>query len=91
MKVGHVTERNDSSVAPPFLDGEEQEHSCSDPGNPGRLQLMARLSEGENFSLHLQKTNGSFPSLAHLCVYTCVTCEQVQAFRCLLQLSRLCR
>lgn len=62
MKVGHVTERSDSSVAPPFLDGEEQERSCSDPGNPGRLQLMARLSEGENLSLHLQKTNGSFPS-----------------------------
>lgn len=62
MKVGHVTERSDSSVAPPFLDGEEQERSCSDPGNPGRLQLMGRLSEGENFSLHLQKTNDSFPS-----------------------------
>lgn len=46
MKVGHVTERSDSTVAPPFLDGEEQERSCSDPGNPGRLQLMARLSEG---------------------------------------------
>lgn len=47
MKVGHVTERGDC-VAPSFLDSEDLEHSGLEPGNPGRLQLMARLSEGES-------------------------------------------
>lgn len=42
MKVGHVTERGDCSVAPAFLEGEDL-----DLGNPGRLQLMAQLTEGE--------------------------------------------
>lgn len=51
MKVGHVTERSDSSVAPAFLDGEDLERSGIDLGNPGRLQLMAQLSEGEKVEL----------------------------------------
>lgn len=51
MKVGHVTERSDSSVAPAFLDGEDLERSGIDLGNPGSLQLMAQLSEGEKIEL----------------------------------------
>uniref|UniRef100_A0A3B5KL45 RNA binding motif protein 39a n=1 Tax=Takifugu rubripes TaxID=31033 RepID=A0A3B5KL45_TAKRU len=51
MKVGHVTERSDSSGAPAFLDGEDLERSGIDLGNPGRLQLMAQLSEGEKVEL----------------------------------------
>lgn len=51
MKVGHVTERSDSSGAPAFLDGEDLERSGIDLGNPGRLQLMAQLSEGETVEL----------------------------------------
>lgn len=68
MKVGHVTERSDS-LAPAFLDGEEQEHSGTDLGNPGRL--MAQLSEGEPVSLHLPKTNPTFPTLACDCSSVC--------------------
>lgn len=51
MKVGHVTERGDSGVAASFLDGEDLERSAADLGNTGSLQLMARLSEGENIEL----------------------------------------
>lgn len=54
MKVGHVTERGDSA-APSFLDSEEQERSGADLGNPGGLQMMARLSEGEMFSLQFSQ------------------------------------
>ncbi|XP_029681944.1 RNA-binding protein 39-like, partial [Takifugu rubripes] len=51
MKVGHVTERSDSSGAPAFLDGEDLERSGIDLGNPGRLQLMAQLSEGPGLQI----------------------------------------
>lgn len=47
MKVGHVTERNDSSNASSFLDNDELERTGVDLGTTGRLQLMARLAEGE--------------------------------------------
>ena len=48
MKVGHVTERSDSSTASSFLDNDELERTGIDLGTTGRLQLMARLAEGVN-------------------------------------------
>lgn len=50
MKVGHVTERSDSSTASSFLDNDELERTGIDLGTTGRLQLMARLAEGLRFS-----------------------------------------
>lgn len=50
MKVGHVTERTDASTASSFLDSDELERTGIDLGTTGRLQLMARLAEGENLS-----------------------------------------
>lgn len=50
MKVGHVTERSDSSTASSFLDNDELERTGIDLGTTGRLQLMARLAEGRLFS-----------------------------------------
>lgn len=47
MKVGHVTERTDASVASCFLDNDEVEGTGVDLGAAGRLQLMAQLAEGE--------------------------------------------
>lgn len=47
MKVGHVTERTDASTASSFLDNDELERTGIDLGTTGRLQLMARLAEGE--------------------------------------------
>ena len=47
MKVGHVTERSDSSSASSFLDSDELERTGIDLGTTGRLQLMARLAEGK--------------------------------------------
>lgn len=47
MKVGHVTERTDASVASCFLDSDELERTGIDLGATGRLQLMAQLAEGE--------------------------------------------
>lgn len=46
MKVGHVTERSDSSTASSILDNDELERTGIDLGTTGRLQLMARLAEG---------------------------------------------
>lgn len=51
MKVGHVTERMDASAASSFLDSDELERTGIDLGTTGRLQLMARLAEGETASL----------------------------------------
>jgi len=48
MKVGHVTERSDSSTASSFLDNDELERTGIDLGTTGRLQLMARLAEGRS-------------------------------------------
>jgi RNA-binding protein 39 len=48
MKVGHVTERTDASSASSFLDSDELERTGIDLGTTGRLQLMARLAEGES-------------------------------------------
>lgn len=53
MKVGHVTERSDSSTASSFLDNDELERTGIDLGTTGRLQLMARLAEGW-FSSHMK-------------------------------------
>ena len=47
MKVGHVTERTDASTVSSFLDSDELERTGIDLGTTGRLQLMARLAEGE--------------------------------------------
>lgn len=65
MKVGHVTERGDSCVAPSLLDSEEQERSGTDLGNTGRLQLMAQLSEGETISLHLQENKAQISQFSY--------------------------
>ncbi|XP_068171851.1 RNA-binding protein 39-like [Antennarius striatus] len=51
MKVGHVTERSDSSAAASFLDSDELEHAGIDLGTTGRLQLMARLAEGTGLQI----------------------------------------
>ena len=53
MKVGHVTERTDASNASSFLDSDELERTGIDLGTTGRLQLMARLAEGENMCWHV--------------------------------------
>lgn len=52
MKVGHVTERSDSSTASSILDNDELERTGIDLGTTGRLQLMARLAEGLFCFLH---------------------------------------
>lgn len=89
MKVGNVTERTDAFAS--FLDSDELERSGIDLGTTGRLQLMARLAEGETpdtacptatsaCSIHLQSVC--------MCV---VPLGQVLVYRCLPPLSRLCR
>nr|XP_004559015.2 RNA-binding protein 39 isoform X1 [Maylandia zebra] len=51
MKVGHVTERTDISMASALLDSDELEHTGIDLGTTGRLQLMARLAEGTGLQI----------------------------------------
>ncbi|XP_041835924.1 RNA-binding protein 39-like [Melanotaenia boesemani] len=51
MKVGHVTERTDPSMASSFLDNDELERTGIDLGTTGRLQLMARLAEGTGLQI----------------------------------------
>uniref|UniRef100_A0AAX7SMT8 RRM domain-containing protein n=1 Tax=Astatotilapia calliptera TaxID=8154 RepID=A0AAX7SMT8_ASTCA len=51
MKVGHVTERTDISMASSLLDSDELEHTGIDLGTTGRLQLMARLAEGTGLQI----------------------------------------
>ncbi|KAK7884896.1 hypothetical protein WMY93_028019 [Mugilogobius chulae] len=51
MKVGHVTERSDYSMASSFLDNDELERTGIDLGTTGRLQLMARLAEGTGLKI----------------------------------------
>ncbi|XP_077446679.1 RNA-binding protein 39b isoform X1 [Stigmatopora argus] len=51
MKVGHVTERSDASMASSFLDNDELERTGIDLGTTGRLQLMARLAEGTGLKI----------------------------------------
>ncbi|XP_072296172.1 RNA-binding protein 39-like isoform X2 [Eucyclogobius newberryi] len=51
MKVGHVTERTDPSLASSFLDNDELERTGIDLGATGRLQLMARLAEGTGLQI----------------------------------------
>uniref|UniRef100_A0A669E0H8 RNA binding motif protein 39a n=1 Tax=Oreochromis niloticus TaxID=8128 RepID=A0A669E0H8_ORENI len=51
MKVGHVTERTDASMASSLLDSDELEHTGIDLGTTGRLQLMARLAEGTGLQI----------------------------------------
>lgn len=51
MKVGHVTDRTDPSTASSFLDNDELDRTGVDLGTTGRLQLMARLAEGEMVQL----------------------------------------
>lgn len=52
MKVGHVTERTDLAQGPSFLDSDELDRTGIDLGATGRLQLMAKLAEG-NFIFYL--------------------------------------
>ncbi|CAL9702630.1 unnamed protein product [Knipowitschia caucasica] len=51
MKVGHVTERSDYSMASSLLDNDELERTGIDLGTTGRLQLMARLAEGTGLKM----------------------------------------
>ncbi|XP_013778541.1 RNA-binding protein 39-like isoform X1 [Limulus polyphemus] len=51
MKVGHVTERLDTSQGSSFLDSEELDRTGIDLGATGRLQLMAKLAEGTGFQI----------------------------------------
>lgn len=47
MKVGHVTERAGDSQGPAVLDTDDMDRAGIDLGATGRLQLMAKLAEGE--------------------------------------------
>ena len=50
MKVGHVTERNENGQGTNQggqLDTDEMDRAGIDLGATGRLQLMAKLAEGE--------------------------------------------
>lgn len=85
MKVGHVTERTDAAAASSFLDNDELDRSGVDLGTTGRLQLMARLAEGEATSPLTPGVTPPPPSRLN-----CV-CGQVPACRSLLPLSRRCR
>lgn len=68
--MGHVTERTDASTASSFLDNDELERTGIDLGTTGRLQLMARLAEG-NFINYLDCT---FPGwfIVELPKHSCV-------------------
>nr|CAD7203377.1 unnamed protein product [Timema douglasi] len=46
MKVGHVTERTDSTQGPSILDSDDLDRTGIDLGATGRLQLMFKLAEG---------------------------------------------
>ncbi|KRZ80330.1 RNA-binding protein 39 [Trichinella papuae] len=50
MKVGHVTEHQ-NSLFQPSLDSDELDRSGIDLGTTGRLQLMAKLAEGTGMEL----------------------------------------
>lgn len=56
-------------MAPSFLDSEEPERSGAELGSTGRLQMMARLSEGETSTRH--RTNPTVPTLICSCPSTC--------------------
>ena len=47
MKVGHVTERTAENQGASILDSDEMDRAGIDLGATGRLQLMAKLAEGE--------------------------------------------
>ena len=47
MKVGHVTERTADAQGASLLDSDEMDRAGVDLGATGRLQLMAKLAEGE--------------------------------------------
>ena len=47
MKVGHVTERTLEAQGVSALDSDEMDRAGIDLGATGRLQLMAKLAEGE--------------------------------------------
>lgn len=47
MKVGHVTERSDNPQDISLLDNDELERTGIGMTQTGRLQLMAKLAEGE--------------------------------------------
>uniref|UniRef100_A0A3B3UBU0 RNA binding motif protein 39a n=1 Tax=Poecilia latipinna TaxID=48699 RepID=A0A3B3UBU0_9TELE len=68
MKVGHVTERTDAAAASSFLDNDELDRSGVDLGTTGRLQLMARLAEGEATSSLTPAVPPSPLSFSPVCV-----------------------
>lgn len=71
MKVGNVTERTDAFAS--FLDSDELERSGIDLGTTGRLQLMARLAEGETPDTACPTaTSACSIHLQSVCVCVCV-------------------
>lgn len=48
MKVGHVTERSAENQGGSMLDSEDMDRAGVDLGATGRLQLMAKLAEGNH-------------------------------------------
>ena len=63
MKVGHVTERTGENAGMSMLDSDEMDRAGIDLGATGRLQLMAKLAEGQ-YSPPVQMLLYSF-----LCAY----------------------
>nr|CAD7402770.1 unnamed protein product [Timema cristinae] len=51
MKVGHVTERTDSTQGPSILDSDDLDRTGIDLGATGRLQLMFKLAEGTGLQI----------------------------------------
>ena len=69
MKVGHVTERTIDTAGGSALDTDEMDRAGIDLGATGRLQLMAKLAEGNIFlpdfttGMDLQKSFKEFRKL----------------------------
>ncbi len=54
MKVGHVTERTpDATAMGTQLDTDEMDRAGIDLGATGRLQLMAKLAEGQYTAVYM--------------------------------------
>lgn len=51
MKIGHVTDRNESSMGQNSLDNDDMDRAGFDLGPTGRLQLMAKLAEGTGMNV----------------------------------------
>ena len=72
MKVGHVTERTGETQGTSLLDSDEMDRAGIDLGATGRLQLMAKLAEGECsamiYRLNINVVYVILPGMCVLCV-----------------------